>query len=228
MLHPIDTFKENLVEVARLVDIHIDQTGRKQGRRYKVEILNKSAVVLVTACWESFVEDAATAATDYILANIPEWDKLPKSIKKGASLLLKNDQNDLSCWKMADSGWKSVVLNYRDSLLHKYLFSFHNPSAANVDCLYEDLLGIKDISASWHWKGMHHDKAKQKLSDYIKLRGSIAHRVRTATPIYKEDVMDYIHFAGKLAVRTGNTLRKHVHTSIGSYPWVSYSYGTVK
>ena len=54
---PLLLMRENMREVNRLLEIHWELTGGQPGRRHGVEVLNKSAIVLITACWESLVED---------------------------------------------------------------------------------------------------------------------------------------------------------------------------
>ena len=64
----------NASEVERLVEIHAKVAGKGRGRRIGVEVLNKSAIVLLVACWESFIEDVASSAFNIILdkAKTPE------------------------------------------------------------------------------------------------------------------------------------------------------------
>jgi len=37
--------------------IHEEVAGQGAGRKYGIDVLNRAAIVFVTACWESFVED---------------------------------------------------------------------------------------------------------------------------------------------------------------------------
>ena len=60
----------------------------------------------------------------------------------------------------------------------------------------------------------------------IELRGAIAHRVKSSQKVHKVTVTDYSDFATRLAVRTANVTRKHVHTLVGEYPWSEYTYGS--
>src|SRR6266404_6762364 len=50
------TFDQNCADVDRLLEIHADLAGPAPGRKFGVEVLNKSAVVLICAFWEAFVE----------------------------------------------------------------------------------------------------------------------------------------------------------------------------
>ncbi len=65
----IQNFRANLADVIRLIQIHRDLSGSERGRRVGVECLNKSAIVLILASWEAFVEDLAESAFDCMLAN---------------------------------------------------------------------------------------------------------------------------------------------------------------
>lgn len=52
-------FDENCGDVTRLLEIHGQIAGDAPGRKYRLEVLNKSAVVLITAFWEAYCEDIA-------------------------------------------------------------------------------------------------------------------------------------------------------------------------
>jgi RiboL-PSP-HEPN len=61
-------FRENVKDVQRLLDLHKDKGGIAQGRRYGLEVLNKSAIVLLTSFWEAYCEDIAAEALEHIVA----------------------------------------------------------------------------------------------------------------------------------------------------------------
>ena len=56
--------------------------------------LLKSSIVLITACWESFLEDAVTQAFDFLLCNISNSDNLPKQPRKIIAVSIKRDKNE--------------------------------------------------------------------------------------------------------------------------------------
>ena len=63
----ITNFFDNLDKVQELVEIHGKVAGVKKGRKAGVETLNKSCIVLLTACWETFIEELIGSAFDYLL-----------------------------------------------------------------------------------------------------------------------------------------------------------------
>lgn len=46
-------FDESKADVDRLLEIHENLGGTAPGRRRRLEVLNKSAIVLITAIWEA-------------------------------------------------------------------------------------------------------------------------------------------------------------------------------
>ena len=70
----------NLEEVWRLLEIHEGLSGSGPGRRHNLEILNRSALVLLVACLEAFLEDLARHAFDWMLANASEPTLLPARV----------------------------------------------------------------------------------------------------------------------------------------------------
>ncbi|HJX82933.1 MAG TPA: HEPN domain-containing protein [Candidatus Angelobacter sp.] len=226
MSDPMELFVENTKEVTGLMEIHEQQTGTSPGRRAQnVEILNKSAIVLLTACWEAFIEDAASTGFEFILTESTDISKLPKEILKRVAKLIKEDKNDIKMWDLALSGWKQVLRSYKQQMLHSHISFFHTPKAGNVDGLFQALLDLPDLSSNWAWQKMTSDGAKKRLEEYIQLRGSIAHRVKTSNRVYKQGVSEYAEFINRLACRTANVVRIHVHSLVNKYPWEKYTYG---
>src|SRR5438045_2500889 len=106
MPDPIAALLENTEEVKQLVELHEEKTGTKPGRRFGVEILNKSAVVLLTACWEAFVEDTASGGFEFVLQETADPSGLAKGIKQRVAKLLKDDKHELRIWELAEKGWR--------------------------------------------------------------------------------------------------------------------------
>ena len=97
-------FDENAQDVDRLLEIHSDVGGDAKGRRFGLEVLNKSAIVLLTAIWEAYCEDIATEALEHLIAHVPSGSALPKELKKRIVNDIEADRNKLAMWDLADSG----------------------------------------------------------------------------------------------------------------------------
>ena len=224
MSDPVRSFIENMDEVGNLVALHERHTGTAAGRRFGVEILNKSGIVLLTACWEAFIEDTASTAFEYVLKKTADPSKLPSSVPKRVAKAVRDDKHELRPWDLAGDGWRKVLAEYKDKMLHSQVRFFNTPKAGNIDALFEDLLGLPRISDVWHWHKMTAAKARDRLADYIELRGDIAHRVKTSKSVHKQSVTNYGDFVGRLAAATANATSEHVRSLVGSYPWPTYMY----
>ena len=60
-------FDDSAKDVKRLLEIHKTIGGNAPGRRAGLEVLNKSAIVLITAIWEAYCEDISAEALEHIV-----------------------------------------------------------------------------------------------------------------------------------------------------------------
>lgn len=225
MPSPIVNFIESMKDVKRLLQIHTDIGGTAQGRRYGLDVLNKSAVIFVAAAWEAFVEDIATQAIDHILLHAADHTSIPLPIRKAAAKGLEDDKNDLKVWDLAGQGWRVVVTGYRNKVIREEISTFNTPKPHSIDSLYKKLLGINKLSSNWNWQGMPEVKACSKLKMFVETRGAIAHRGVLPQAITRSYVQGHRTFINRLAVRTSNVIRIEVEKVSGSFPWRSAKYG---
>src|ERR1019366_3918284 len=101
-----EAFDDNVQDIERLLELHVASGGAAKGRRFGLEVLNKSAIVLLTSFWEAYCEDIAAEALEHIVAHTPSADKLPKELKKVIAKELKEELNELAVWKLADGNWR--------------------------------------------------------------------------------------------------------------------------
>jgi hypothetical protein len=213
------TFDENKADIDRLWQIHEEVAGNGPGRKHDVEVLNRAAVVMITACWESYVEDVALEAFDHLLANAATASQIPAKVRVLASAELVKDPNPTKVWDLADAGWRAVLQGHRDAIKARWLKDFNTPKTEPVDSLFEDLVGIRSLHSSWHWRGMGADEAKKKLDKYITLRGQIAHRLKHDSTVYKNWSKDYLKHVEHLVKTTDGAVAKHLQKQLGSAPW---------
>lgn len=214
-LSAFEDFSDNLSQVDRLTEIHEDLTGDDRGRRFGVEILNKSAIVLVTACWESFVEDLASEGFEQLVVNAATSADIPVKVRVRASQSIRESKDECRVWDLADDNWRVVLRDYKSELIAP----FNTPKTKNIDDLYDRLLDIQKLSSCWYWQKMSRQSASERLDKFVVLRGGIAHRVSAARAVTKKDVQDYRRFARQLAVKSANTVRTHLHGLMGTYLW---------
>ena len=220
----LKNLQENMRDVERLLEIHAELTGQEKGRRSGVEVLNKSAIVLITAAWEAFVEDLAIEGFDFLLNNASTHDAIPSKVRGlvGEDLLKASDSKDL--WKLADMGWKSILKTHKKKYHKRYAGDLNTPKYKQIDTLFESLLGIRSVSRFWYWQRQSADYSRTRLDKYITVRGQIAHRASTEESITKLYVKEYANFIYRLAVKTANRTSTHIHKLVEADPWDLVTY----
>jgi hypothetical protein len=205
-------------EVEQLLGIHEQVSGTDRGRR-SLEVLNKSAIVLLCAIWEAYCEDLADEALRHLLAHSPDYSKLPKLLQKGVAKELRNDQNELSPWKLAGQGWKTYVLGRLSALKQRRDFDWNSPKAAGVEKFIADVVGIPNITDAWHWKHVSSHTAKEKLDRLVTLRGAIAHRGNAAASVKKYHVTRALGLISRLVEETDARVTQELERITGVAPW---------
>lgn len=212
-------FDRNAEDISRLLEIHTHLGGDAKGRRYRLEVLNKSAVVLITAIWEAYCEDIAAEALLHVVNHAPSAASLPIDLRKRVAKELKTDLNELAIWNVADKGWQEVLRNRLAALTLERNKKLNTPKSGNIIELFRTALGLTDISTGWRWKHMSVQQARAKLDKYVSLRGAVAHRGQAATRCTKAQVKDYFAHVEHLVRITGGSVNSHVRTITGVGLW---------
>jgi hypothetical protein len=218
--NPRQAFDKNVGDIHQLLKFHADKGGNAKGRRYGLEVLNKSAIVLITAYWEAYCEDIAAEALQHIIDHAASADKLPSDLKKLIARDLKNDKHELAIWRLSDDGWRAIIKGRLAKLQEGRNRRLNTPRSDQIDELFRMAVGIPAISDAWQWpKKMTVARAKAKLDGFVTLRGAIAHRGSSATSVKKSQVTDYFEFIKRLAAKTGGKVKSHVKAITGTNLW---------
>jgi hypothetical protein len=213
-------FDENARDIVRLLEFHKHKGGIAKGRRYGLEVLNKSAIVLLTSFWEAYCEDIAGEALEHLVAHARTADKLPVELRKLVAKELKSERHELAVWRLSGTGWRAVLKRRLASLQAERNRRLNTPKTAQIDDLFLKALGISKVSDSWHWpKKMTVARATAKLDRYVELRGAIAHRGAAAGTVRKVQVTDYFKFLKRLVGQTGGAVCRHVRTVTSVKLW---------
>lgn len=213
------SFDANLKDIERLLKLHEQQGGTAPGRRFGLEVLNKSAIVLITSFWEAYCEDVAAEGLAHIVKNAKTADALPKELKKQLAAEIKKALDDLEIWKIADDHWRTYLESRLNTLQEQRDRKLNTPKAGNIDQLFLSAIGINKVSSSWYWAGMSTKQAQKKLDKYVTLRGAIAHRGQHQKGVKRSDVEDYQRFIMRLAGKTGRQVNRHVKSVTGKQLW---------
>lgn len=213
-------FNQNASDIKRLLEIHQEEGGTSPGRRYRLEVLNKSAIVLITSFWEAYCEDIAAEGLEHIVKYSNTSDALPKEIKQMIAKELKTDLNELSVWSLTGDGWKAILQDRLQRFQDQRNKRLNTPKTQNIDKLFLYALGMPHVSSSWTWaKKMTVARAREKLDKYVTLRGEIAHRGKAAQSVTKAQADDYFNFIKTLASKTGGAVNSHVRKLTGRPLW---------
>ena len=223
------SLQNNFVEIDRLLEIHKLIAGEGPGYKHNVQVLNKSGIVLLVACWEAYVEDLAKNAFDVMLKHAATPLKFPEHVLAIAAKEIKKGETT-EIWSLSGDGWKQALVAHKQRILDKYTErnAFNTPSAKNIDKLFSELIGLTSLSSQWHWKGQSAETAQNRLGDLIELRGSIAHRVETAGSVSKTQVTKYKTMISRMAAISHNRVLAFVHGATAARPWRRYRYGKTR
>lgn len=221
-------FKENLDEVNQLLAMHAALAGAGPGRKHRVEVLNKSAILFACASFEAFIEDLARRSFDHLVTKSKDQTALPKAILKAIAEELRTNKNELKVWDLAGDGWRTVAEHFKSNVISKHIGPFNTPKPHNIQCLLKELTGFPETYPVWKWQGMSEAASKKKLKDFVVLRGSLAHGNNPATPVLKKDVLSYVKFLACLSVRLSNDMCSYCEKITGEEPWDSVHYGAVR
>lgn len=206
---------QNLDEVRALLGIHQAIAGSTRGRKRNVEVLNKSAVVLVVACWEAYVEDLASNALGFMIDQATSHTIFPKPVLERVASKCAGP----NAWQLAGDGWKKVMRDNFSEVLAKTTGTLNTPRAPQVDELFAKTIGLASLSSTWSWPRRSQAASVKALDELITLRGSIAHRVQHSNSVHKSTVTAAVELVSRLAAKSTNQVRIHVHSTTGKYPW---------
>lgn len=210
---PIFNMVPSLKEVSSLLQLS------KKGKNLEPcnsNIINKSAIVLLCACWEAYIEDTVLQSFDFLMENILSPTYLPKHLKQIIARSLRQDKNELKIWDMADDGWRNLLAKHKDVMLTKYLGHFNTPKPQNIDQLFLDVLGMSSITKKWkEIEGYSSDHVCELLNRFISIRGAIAHGANDIPCVSYEEIMDYLQLIVNLMVRTGSAVREYIKVTTG-------------
>ena len=206
-------FESNRADVDRLLEVHRDLSGKGRGRRYGMAVLNKSAVVLLCAAWEAYCEDLVSEVVEHFVSQAPEAKILPTVLRKRIATELSSDK--MQMWTLAGDGWRLVLSKRLGDLKVERDRKLNTPRTSQIRELFAEHVGYDNIDQKWTWSGVTAELAREKLDEFVTLRGSIAHRVEADSAVHKADVVRYTRFIGRLVKNTDQVIVEHARSVTG-------------
>ena len=165
-------FTRALADVENLIWFHENEGGLGQGRRpAHFQSLNKSAVVLLCASWEIYIEMVILECAERSIAGAATPHAMLKSLQKLVQAHVRTGKVENAWQSVAGEGWKDLAR----SMAKNRVAALNTPKPGPVTELMDTVLGVDDIKTNWSWKNSPDGVPAQRLLDFVTLRGSIAH-----------------------------------------------------
>jgi len=222
-------FGNTMADLDTLLKSHVDHfmDGAADGeiREESETVFIRSAVLLLCATWEAYVEDLLTASVTHLLEKTSDPDKLPTMLRRAIARKLEADKNELASWQLAGEGWRTIVKEF----LSLRVGSLHSPKSENIKRIYEEFLGL-DILECWNWtwsskergiSDVEFDRANTIyfIDHMVSVRGGIAHGRPADQPITNFLLMNYGLRVHKLLDIMHNYVANHLESLTGETPW---------
>lgn len=218
-----EKFKENAEDLDQLMVLYDGMVTLYEDAGDPVpegmEVLFRSAVVLMVSHWEAYIEDITSEALNHLVSKTKESTSLPKEIKKQVATELKAATNEIEVWKIADGGWRPYIKGRLKNFKEVRDRNFNTPKALKTQEFIKVAIGLENICSAWATDEVTEAEAKKKLDALIEVRGQIAHRGRLDEKLDKVWVVDHMGFLRKLASKTGGEINAHVRGITGSGLW---------
>ena len=207
-------FEQSKREIQDLLKIHAKMEGEQSGqagrRPDRLQVLHRAAIIMITACWEAYLEILFREAFKYLLDHSNNPQEMPSVMIKYACNKIKENKDTSFVWKFAGNNWKDMLKQYANEKLDK----FNTPSTAKINDLFK-YLGLIQLSNCWKWQNMNDQKAVSKLDYYINIRHEIAHGQRSDDlQLNKTHVEDYLNHVERLIDETEKEVKKYVEKQI--------------
>ncbi len=207
------------------IETLLSLSSTNDGRDHKNNIL-RSAVVLMVASWEQFVEQLAENSVITLVQRLRSSEPIPEGVKQSIAIYFvkenRSNKRDFSnsVWQVADKGWKSAYVKYCKDITSK----INSASSDVVDTLYESILGIRNITSCWSFNALTPEDCTNRLDDLVNMRHDIAHGANNrASELTDNYVNNLIEFIIHIASQTHETVHNHT-TQLSCEPGQALSY----
>ena len=108
-------------------EIYMNRRGRRN-----LGALHKSALILLCAAWEAYVEELLSESLDFVISKVSTPTELSKNLQKELCDHVKKDKHELKALELCGDGWKKLC---REIVKIKVKY-FNTPRLVNVQNLY--------------------------------------------------------------------------------------------
>ena len=204
----LNNLLDTMEDIKALLDLSLTEAGQERSL-----IIFRSAVVLMVAAWEQYVEQLAEISVSVLTARLRDSSPVPEAVKQSVAVFsvkenrsnLKNFSN--SVWQFSDKGWKETYAQYCRYSTSK----LNTASSANVSELYKNILGISDVTSTWAFDNLLANDCSVRMDDLVNLRHDIAHGANNRSEELNEGyIRNQVEFMTKIVQDTYQTIFDHM------------------
>ena len=195
-----EALRINLKDIERLLTFYSNVRIVSQ-KAETLAVLNKSAVVLITAAWEAYCEDVAEEAVQHIARYGRSYKDVPLPLQKRVARELKEERHELAVWRLSGDGWRSVLSDRIEAQRRRGRWGVQSPMAARIIQFFAEEAGLVDVEAAWQWEGVDYETAITQLDSFVALRHLVAHGA-SSPAVSKTAVKTYRRLVIRLADKT--------------------------
>ncbi len=164
---------------------------------------------MLCASWELYCESVLIEALDKLLEYKENPDTFPDAVQMQLKTAVHGDNAAKSrALELAGDGWKKVL---RDAAVDK-VGRFNTPKPENIDKLFRQFLGVKDLSSSWAG-------GAEEVESFVVLRGDIAHNGVEAEKVNRDSATHLKAVISKVVTETDDALYAFLREETGKAPW---------
>jgi len=180
--------------------------------------------------WEEYLKSLVEESFTFMLNNSENIETFPEHVRRMTAELLPqtSEIKNKELWhheKWKTDVWKLVAEwpNFLTQNKTLRVENFQSARANNINTLFFQTIGLKELSTGWHWQGMNQVDAIKCLNTLLDLRGDYIHKNRSYRLIEETDIEYFPKFVEALASISANQVRDYVYAQIGLYPWLYYN-----
>ncbi len=204
MTPALDALQIALLDVDNLIEHHPKASDPAAGRPATDEgPLLRGCVLLTYAAWEVYVEDSVIWAVTQVAAEASP-DQLPAALR-----IFVAEAVDKDPWRLAGDGWRDAAIATVTARVRGdaggQSFGMNTAGPGQVVTLHKQVLGVSLLD-NCRWQKKSTVAVKKDLSEFVGIRGEIAHTGRPPGPLHLKGVRDWRGFVQRLAT----TLDRHI------------------
>ncbi len=191
--------------------------GRKAALKHLANV-GRGTFVLISALWEAYCEELALEAAQLLVSKAQSWEDLPLALTRRIANDLRSEKHELSPWKLAGDGWKTLTTERVAVLARETVFNTPKPS--HVDALFLKSIGLSNVSQQWVTPlSGSGETSVEPLNRFVTIRGAIAHGATPRVVVSKRMISDFYQTVAHIVEQTDAAVGIYLEDNGVDKPW---------